>query len=225
LDAANTHEAVDVRAADKEKSHGAERGITMPGFTAELFSGIAVAVSGYSLWQTTLRGAELRVFVPPLIRYASPYQNSTFEVFEIPLTIVNQGARTGTVLSLDLEVTNPQTGASKQFYSAGLGPWSVAKVHGEGLVPFAPFSLAGRASHSATILFYAREDSRILQIAEAPGQYQFALSLLTAHRSKGKAKPLEFKMNLPYMDHRAFTSGAGTLPLHQPEWRSAGGGL
>jgi hypothetical protein len=197
----------------------------MLGFTAELFSGIAVAVSGYSLWQTALRGADLRVFVPPLIRYASPYQNSTFEVFEIPLTAVNEGARTGTVLSLDLEVTNPQTHASKQFYSAGLGPWSIAKAHGEGLVPFTPFSLAGRTSHSATVLFYAREDSRILQITDGPGQYQFALSLQTAHRSKGSAKPLEFKMNLPYMDHRAFTGGSGTLPLHQPEWQTAAGGL
>jgi hypothetical protein len=188
-----------------------------------IFSGVAVAVSGYSLWQTALRGAELRVFVPPLIRYASPYQNSTFEVFEIPLTVVNEGARTGTVLSLDLEVTNPQTRASKQFYSAGLGPWSVAKVHGEGLMPFAPFSLAGRSSHSATVLFYAREDSRIRQVAEAPGRYEFSLSLLTAQRSKKKSQPLQFEMDLPYMDHRAFTGGAGTLPLHQPEWQSAAG--
>jgi hypothetical protein len=197
----------------------------MFGFTAELFSGIAVAVSGYSLWQTALRRAELRVFVPPLIRYASPYTNSTFEVFEIPLTVVNEGARTGTVLSLDLEVTNPQTRASKQFYSAGLGPWSMTKVHGEGLIPFAPFSLAGRTSQSATVLFYAREDSRIRQIAEGPGQYQFALSLLTAHRGKNKARPLEFEMNLPHMDHRAFTGGAGTLPLHQPEWQTAMSGF
>jgi hypothetical protein len=197
----------------------------MLGFTAELFSGIAVAVSGYSLWQTALRRAELQVFVPPLIRYASPYQNSIFEVFEIPLTVLNEGARTGTVLSLDLEVSNPQTRASKQFYSAGLGPWSMAKVHGEGLIPFTPFSLAGRTSQSATILFYAREDSRVRQIAEGPGHYQFALSLQTARRGKNKSKPLEFEMNLPYMDHRAFTGGAGTLPLYQPEWQTAASGF
>ncbi|MFZ0569835.1 MAG: hypothetical protein WCD20_04920 [Rhodomicrobium sp.] len=55
------------------------------GFTAEVFSGVAVIVSGYSLWQTSLRRARLRVFVPPLIRYASPYQNSIFEIFEVPL--------------------------------------------------------------------------------------------------------------------------------------------
>ncbi len=188
------------------------------GVTAEIFSGVAVVVSSYSLWQTSLRRAELRVFVPPLIRYASPYQNSNFEVFELPLTAVNEGARTGTVLSLDLQVTNPRTGASKQFYSAGLGAWSMPKVRGEGLVPFAPLSLAGRASQSATVLFYAREDSRVLQVVEGPGLYKFALSLLTMRRRP--VPPMEFDMNLPYVDQRAFSIGAGTLPLHHPTWEA-----
>ncbi len=93
--------------------------------------------------------------MPPVTRYASPYQNSIYEVFEIPLTIVNEGARTGTVLSLNLQVTNAR-GISKHFYSAGLGSWSMGKARGEGLSPFTPISLPGRTSHSAVILFYAR---------------------------------------------------------------------
>ena len=190
----------------------------MLGFTAELFSGIAVAVSGYSLWQSSLRGPALRVFVPPLIRYASPYSNSNFEIFEIPLTVVNEGARTGTVLSLDLNVTNMATGSVKQFYSAGLGAWSLAKVRGEGLVPFTPFSLPGRTSQSATVLFYAREDSQVMQIAEEPGRYSFELGAVTELRRA--SKPMSFEMNLPYVDHRAFTAGSGTLPMHHPEWRT-----
>ncbi len=189
------------------------------GFTAEVFSGVAVVVSGYSLWQTSLRRAHLRVFVPPLIRYASPYQNSIFEVFEVPLTIVNEGARTGTVLSINLQVTNTQKGASKQFYSAGLGSWSMGKVRGEGLSPFTPLSLPGHTSHSATVLFYAREDSQVLQVTDDAGLYTFEMSLLMAHSKR--SQPLKFEMKLPYMDHRAFTGGAGTLPLHHPEWQAA----
>lgn len=187
--------------------------VDFTGISAEVFSGVAVVLSGYSLWQTSLRRADLQVFVSPLIRYASPYQNSIFEVFEIPLTVVNEGARAGTVLSIDLEVNNPQTGATKYFYSAGLGAWSLAKVHGEGLLPFTPLSLVGHTSQSATILFYAREDSRIQQLADNPGHYKFILHLQAARNTR--SKPLTFEMILPYMDHRAFTSGAGTLPLHQ----------
>jgi hypothetical protein len=69
--------------------------IDFTGVSAEVFSGVAVLVSGYSLWQTSLRRADLQVFVSPLIRYASPYQNSIFEVFEIPLTVVNEAPGRG----------------------------------------------------------------------------------------------------------------------------------
>ena len=67
--------------------------VDFTGVSAEVFSGVAVALSGYSLWQTSLKQADLQVFVPPLIRYASPYQNSIFEVFEVPLTVINEGAQ------------------------------------------------------------------------------------------------------------------------------------
>ena len=193
----------------------------MFGISAEVFSGIAVAMSVYTTWRTSLKEADLRVFVSPLIRYASPYQNSVFEVFEIPLTVINQGAQTGTILSFDLEVTNPQNGASKFFYSAGLGPWSLARVKGEDLTPFTPVSLNGRCSQSETILFYARNDSRVMQIVEAPSQYRFAITPVTAQRLslvRRKPKPFTFEMTLPYLDHRAFTSGGGTLPLHKASW-------
>ena len=174
-----------------------------------------------TLPRTSLQRADMRVFVSPLIRYASPYQNSIFEVFEIPLTVINEGAQTGTILSFDLEVTNSQNGASKHFYSAGLGPWSLARVKGEGLTPFTPVSLTGRSSQSETILFYARNDSRVMQIVEAPAQYRFAITPQAAQRSallRRSPKPLMFEMTLPYLDHRAFTSGGGTIPMHNASW-------
>jgi len=200
-----------------------ERGIkegqsVLFGISAEVFSGVAVAMSVYNFWSTSLKRAELRLFASPLIRYASPYQNSVFEVFEIPLTVINEGAQTGTILSFDLEVTNSQNGTSKLFYSAGLGPWSLAKVKGEGLTPFTPISLNRRCSQSETVLFYARNDSRVMQIVEAPAQYRFAITPVTAQGRAllgRKPKPLTFEMTLPYLDHRAFTSGGGTLPLHK----------
>jgi hypothetical protein len=86
-------------------------------------------------------------------------------------------------------------------------------------MPFTPVSLTGRSSQSETILFYARNDSQVMQIVEAPAQYRFAITPLTAQRRslvRRKPKPLMFEMTLPYLDHRAFASGGGTLPLHKP---------
>jgi hypothetical protein len=78
---------------------------------------------------------------------------------------------------------------------------------------------------------YARNDARVRQIIEGPGLYNFAMSLLTARREGYtffggvKSRNLTFEMNLPYMDHRAFTSGGGTLPLHHPHWQPSSNGL
>ena len=74
---------------------------------------LALTFSGYSLWESSLKHSDLKVFVAPVVRYASPYQNSNFEVFAVPLTISNEGARTGTIMSLGLEVSDGKR--SKRF--------------------------------------------------------------------------------------------------------------
>ena len=72
-------------------------------------SGVALLFSAYSLWETSLASSDLRLFVPPVIYYAFPYNNSNFEMIAIPVTVINEGAQTGTALHLDLEVTDPRT--------------------------------------------------------------------------------------------------------------------
>jgi len=196
---------------------------------SDIGAGAAVIFSGYSLYQATLKRAALKVFVSPVIRYASPYQNSNFEVFAIPVTITNEGARTGTVMSMDLQVRAPERDLTKRFYSANLGHWSIEKGHREDFRPFAPIVLAGRSSHTDTVLFQARHDEPVMQIVEKEGPYHFMLTIQTAlnddfgllNRLRQKPpKPVMFEMVLPVLDHRAFTSGSGTLPLHHKSWQT-----
>jgi hypothetical protein len=54
---------------------------------SDIAAAVAVLFSAYSLWQSSLRPAVFDVFVPPVIGYASPFQNSNFEAFAIPVTI------------------------------------------------------------------------------------------------------------------------------------------
>ena len=199
---------------------------------SDIGAGAAVAVSAYSLWHTSLKRSALKAFVSPVIRYASPYQNSNFEVFAVPLTIANEGARTGTIMSMDLVVTDPEHARSKRFYSADVGPWSIAKSNNGDFKPFAPIVLAGRSSHTDTILFHARRDETVMQIVEKEGTYGFVLTLQTVESEdfglldrfwRRPPQPLRFEMILPMLDHRAFTSGSGTLPLHQRDWQTSVG--
>jgi hypothetical protein len=53
------------------------------------------------LWESSLRPADIHLYVPPVIQFAAPYQNSNFEMIAIPLTVANEGAQTGTLLSME----------------------------------------------------------------------------------------------------------------------------
>ncbi len=198
------------------------------GLGATLFSAVAVIFSGYSLWDSSLRDADLRVFVPRVIYYAAPYQNSNFEMISIPVTIANEGAQTGTALHLDLAVTDPRTKQTKHFYAAEFGVWSMERTRTRSYTGFAPISLEGRSSRTESILFYTRgEEEKPEQIIREPGPYEFTLTVTPAEsegglfQSKDAPKPISvsFERVLPFYDARAFENG--TIFMHSKDWTSS----
>ena len=188
------------------------------GKLAAILSLFALALSGYSLWDTSLKQAEVQVFVPPVVQYAAPYQNSNFEVIAVPVTLTNEGARTATVLSMELAVTDPRTKQTKRFYAADFGRWTMERTRTGSYEPFAPLSLAGRSSLTRSVLFYTRgTDQKPDQLIRDPGNYAFSLILELA---EGSDKPaVSFDRALLQYDARAFNEG--TLPLYSADWRSA----
>ncbi len=189
---------------------------------SDVIAGVALLVSGYNLWQTRLKRADLKVFVPPVIHYSCPYQNSNFEVFAIPVTLVNEGAQTGTVLSLELHVTDPRTGSVKRFYGADFGRWAMEKTRSGAYQPFAPISLAGHARQTETVLFYTRgEEEKPDQLVRATGPYGFRLTLEDGTPEKSGRRPpsVEFVRELRWYDARAFNEG--TIPMYAQNWRSS----
>jgi hypothetical protein len=186
---------------------------------SDVFAGVALLVSGYNLWQNKLKRADLKIFVPPVIQYSSPYQNSNFEVFAIPVTLVNDGAQTGTVLSIELEVTDPRTKAVKRFYSADFGRWTMEKTRTGAYQPFAPVSLAGHARQTETVLFYTRGDEeKPPQLVHDTGPYAFKLTLDDGSRADRRPS-VAFVRELRWYDARAFNEG--TIPMYAQDWRSA----
>jgi hypothetical protein len=86
-------------------------------------------------------------------------------VIAIPVTIANEGARAGTVLSLDLEVRDTKSNQTKHFYAANFGSWTMERARSNSYQPFAPISIAGHSSRTETVLFYTRgEEEQPLQI-------------------------------------------------------------
>ncbi len=96
------------------------------GRLATVLSALALAFSGLSFYESVLKTAELEVYVPPVIHYARD-QGGQIELFAVPITIVNSGARTGTALTMELTVENLRPDApvkTKRYYSAFIGEHS-----------------------------------------------------------------------------------------------------
>ena len=151
------------------------------GVPAMLASAFALIFSGISLYQTVIKQAQFHVFVPDTIAYTRDPDGS-FEVFAIPVTVANSGARDGIVSSMALEVTNKETGASKTLQASYVtlpGYFSTKEDITENKrrpkTPFAPLSVAGRSSVTTTILFYGREYEET-RVVPGKGEYEIRLS-------------------------------------------------
>ncbi|MEO1266015.1 MAG: hypothetical protein AAFV26_09950, partial [Pseudomonadota bacterium] len=139
------------------------------GVITGLVSVFALIFSGVSLYHSVLKQPELKIFVPQVVHYTRD-PSADLEVFAVPITIANHGARDGAVLNLTLEVTSSEAGATKTFESAyvvdqdffvraanyNMRTKSFDRVD-RPKAPFAPLSIAGRGNYSGTLLFYRVE--------------------------------------------------------------------
>lgn len=191
--------------------------------TSTLASLTALGVSGFSLYDSTLRASHLMVYVGPRADYTDPDRpEAVREVFVLPITIANDGARTGTVLAMKLKVTSPLTKSVKTFYAARFGSWGETP-----LKPFAPVVLAGRASFTQTVQFEPLAGETVPRIIDGDGgTYDLALTIdEVAAGETRKADPppaLTFKLNIGALDYRYF-NGNGTMEMWSPDYRAAAG--
>ena len=76
------------------------------GMMAIIVSALALIFSAVSLYQTVIKQAQLHVYLPDTINYTRDPDGS-FEVFVLPITVSNSGARDGLVSAMKLEVRKP----------------------------------------------------------------------------------------------------------------------
>ncbi len=172
-------------------------------------SAVALAVSGLSLWETTLRQPSLKVYVGESMFYTRDPWGS-YEVLVVPITIVNSGALDGAVTALRLALTNADTGQSETFestYTADAtwfaGSDNVTNRTKRPKSPFSAIAIAGRAAWSGTVLFYSPEFKE-KRVAEPRSRLSGQLTV-TAPRSDGwldrmfasEPAPIKVAMTVP----------------------------
>jgi hypothetical protein len=125
-------------------------------------SGAALVASVVSLWESTLKRPDLKVYVTDNIYYLRDPWGS-YEVVAVPVTIQNSGARDDAVIALQLDVTTA-AGITERFvstYTADAQYFGssddVTNKKRRPKQPFAPLSVSGRGAYTGTILFYTSE--------------------------------------------------------------------
>jgi len=153
------------------------------GWMTAAVSGMALVASGLSLWESTLKQPDIKIYVSENMHYTrDPY--GSYEVLAVPVTIANGGARDGAVLSLQLDVKNAATSQTAKFKSAYMadaqyfgGRDDVAARLKRPKLPFAPLSVAGRGAFTGTVLFYG-PDPREKKLVEPMSALEMTLTVV-----------------------------------------------
>lgn len=196
------------------------------GMLATVLSGVALVMSGLSYYETSYKTADLSVYVPPMIHYA---RDGDADVFNMPITIANDGAKNGTVLTMDLEVQKLEPGGrrSRHFHSIFLGDWPR-----DDKVPnrsFAPLSIPGHGTFTETVRFYPMDEGGGFIVTDK-GNFRFTLKLVVAQPPEASwldklaaapPKPIVFELGIDQLSIQHLTFRNGTQAMYSKTWKSA----
>ncbi len=197
------------------------------GRLATALSAVALIFSGFSFYESSLKSADLAIYVPPMIHYARDGDN---DVFNVPVTITNDGAKSGTVLTMELIAENMREGADRKaarFHSAFVGehPRTDETINRS----FAPISIPGNGTFTETIRFYPMEDP-LPFLVDDKGDYRFTLKLITPGPQRSSVldvlpahtpAPLSFEMKLPFISFQHLSFRRGTIAMFNKDWKPA----
>lgn len=202
-----------------------------------LASAVAILFSGFSLWETSLKQPQLTMYVAPVVHYTRDPDGDE-EVFAVPVTVANQGARDGAVLSFEMDAKRQGAESVKTFYSAYTvdGRFFVKPSNynmqtrqfdrvDRPKTPFAPVAVPGRGTYTKTILFYAKGKSSPKVISEK-GTFELTVrinaeldeSLGAIDRMwRKKIEPVTITVALPYFAKGHLLVG-GTHVMKSVAW-------
>jgi hypothetical protein len=143
---------------------------------AIVISVISFIISTVNVYVTNLKSPDLNLIVAPFIRQIVD-NTSLNEAFFIPVTVTNQGAKPGSLLSFELTVTYLPSGVQETYYAQYVASSENPETLGSF---FAPMNLAGYSADGHTLCFYPLGE-RDGNFFNQPGKYEFLLTAMAAN--------------------------------------------
>jgi hypothetical protein len=143
---------------------------------AILISVISFVISMVNVYVTNLKSPDLSMIVAPFMRQIVD-NTSLNEAFFIPVTVINQGAKPGSILSIELLVTYLPTGEQSSYFAQYFAHEENPEILGQF---FTPINLDGYSANGRTICFYPLGEKEGNFFART-GTYEFSLTGMAAN--------------------------------------------
>ncbi|MGH1352997.1 MAG: hypothetical protein ACRBBN_19655 [Methyloligellaceae bacterium] len=180
-----------------------------------MVSAVAMLFSAFSFYESSVKKANLQIHKP--VNFYM-FREDFRDVLAIPISISNNGAQRGTILSFDLKVTNLQTKETQTFRNLYFGenPKTDKKL-------FSPITVQGRETATNTVMFHA---VNVGTFSEKTGQVTVPLRLTLSMRTDGgayflgdaKTEPVTFDMTAKFFNSlRDMERGVPTI-FHNKDW-------
>jgi hypothetical protein len=166
---------MDVSVRPDKQEYRAER--ARRGRVSLILSALALMVSSWTLFESSLRWPTFDTYAGKNWRYGRGTQTDD-EVFVIPLSIANSGARPGAVLSIEMTVT------AADGRQRGFNSFATLQNEKEQLL-FAPQTIQGQSAFAAPVVFVSKPmppDAALRPIVEADGVYSARITICTTYR-------------------------------------------
>lgn len=120
------------------------------GLWAVIIAFVALVMSAFSLYESNLKQAQPEIYVGGVIQYGQDTLEPS-DVFIVPVTITNSGARDVVILELHLQVARADGAAP--VWTAMSGLYNGGRPR-EDKTLFTPISVPGGDARTANVLFY-----------------------------------------------------------------------
>ena len=149
---------------------------SMKDVVAIVISLISFVISTINVYVTNLKSPDLSMVIAPYIRQIVD-DSSLNEAFFIPVTIVNQGAKPGAILSFELVLTYTPTGEQETYNAQYFTQEDNSELLGSF---FTPLNLAGYSADGRTVCFYPRGKRDGVFFGKI-GTYEFSITGVAAN--------------------------------------------
>ena len=143
---------------------------------AILISIISFIISTVNVYVTNLKSPDLSMTIAPFMRQIVD-NNSLNEAFFIPVTLVNRGAKPGSILSFELTITYLPTEEQSSYFAQYFANEETPEILGQF---FTPINLDGYSASGRTVCFYPLGERKGNFFAQT-GTYEFSMTALAAN--------------------------------------------